>query len=235
MTAKPHVTVGWKWFSPKELHLRPKNYWPAGTRVDVVSSLDGWNAGNGMWGSGSVHIHFTVGAARISTANLATHYMTVTENGAVVANYPMSAGRPKYPTMNGTHIVLDRESVVHMISSSNGIPVNSPDGYDELVYDNVHISDSGEYVHAAPWSVANQGVTNVSHGCINLSPDNALTFMNFSRIGDVVNVVGGPRPPELGDHGVMDWDTPWSQFTQVQDPAPAPPAHDTAPPPRFID
>jgi len=101
---------------------------------------------------------------------------------------------------------------VHMVSSTNGVPVNSPDGYDELVYDDVHISDSGEYVHAAPWSVSSQGHSNVSHGCINLSPDNAAAFMGFSRVGDVVQVIGGPRPPALGDHGVMDWDTPWSQW-----------------------
>src|SRR5436305_12964625 len=101
----------------------------------------------------------------------------------------MSAGRADLPTMNGNHIVLDRESVVRMISSSNGVPVNSPDGYDELVYSDVHISDSGEYVHAAPWSVSSQGRENVSHGCINLSPDNAATFMAFSRVGDLVQVV----------------------------------------------
>ena len=44
-----------------------------------------------------------------------------------------------------------------MNSATNGVPVNSPDGYDELVYSDVHISDSGEYVHAAPWSVGSQG------------------------------------------------------------------------------
>ena len=97
--------------------------------------------------------------------------------------------------MNGTHIVMDRESVVHMVSSTVGIPVDSPDGYDELVYSDVHISDSGEYVHAAPWSVDSQGETNVSHGCINLSPADALAFFAFSRLGDVVMVVGGPRRP----------------------------------------
>ena len=116
----------------------------------------------------------------------------------------------------GDHVVLDRESVVHMVSSSNGIPVNSPDGYDELVYSNVHISDSGEYVHAAPWSVSDQGHQNVSHGCINLSPPDAQAFMDFSRVGDLVQVVGGPRAPELGDHGVMDWDTPWNQWTPAK-------------------
>ena len=109
--------------------------------------------------------------------------------------------------MDGVHIVLDRASVVRMVSSTNGVPVNSPDGYDELVYSDVHISDSGEYVHAAPWSVNSQGRANVSHGCINLSPDNAQAFFAFSRVGDVVLVGGGPRPPAVGDHGVMDWDT----------------------------
>ena len=139
--------------------------------------------------------------------------MTVTDNGRVIATYPISGGKPSDPTMNGVHIVLDRSSVVRMDSATNGVPVNSPDGYDELVYSDVHISDSGEYVHAAPWSVGSQGVANVSHGCINLSPANALAFFDFSRIGDVVLVGGGPRPPALGDHGVMDWDTAWPAFT----------------------
>jgi lipoprotein-anchoring transpeptidase ErfK/SrfK len=102
-----------------------------------------------------------------------------------------------------------------MVSSTVGIPVNSPAGYNEFVYNDVHISDSGEYVHSAPWSVGSQGRTNVSHGCINMSPANSLTFFNFSRVGDVVEVVGSPRPPVTGDHGVMDWSTAWSQWTQA--------------------
>ena len=70
-------------------------------------------------------------------------------------------------------------------------------------------------MHAAPSSVDSQGESNVSHGCINLSPADALAFFAFSRVGDVVMVVGGPRPPAVGDHGVMDWDTDWSQWTPV--------------------
>ena len=210
--SKP-VPGGWHWFSLDELHFRPRTYWPPGEKVTVTANLDGWNAGLGRWGHGQLTETFSVGNARISVANLATDEMTVTLNGATVASYPISGGRQQYPTMNGTHIVLDRESVVHMVSSTVGIPVNSANGYDEYVYDDVHISDSGEYVHAAPWSVSSQGVTNVSHGCINVSPANAQSFFNFSRVGDVVQVIGGPRPPANGDHGVMDWSTPWSQWT----------------------
>ncbi|MGH9106561.1 MAG: L,D-transpeptidase, partial [Acidimicrobiales bacterium] len=73
------------------------------------------------------------------------------------------------------------------------------------VYWDVHISDSGEYVHAAPWDVGIQGSQNVSHGCVNLSPERAETFFRFSHAGDIVRVVNGPRPPAMGDHGVMDW------------------------------
>jgi lipoprotein-anchoring transpeptidase ErfK/SrfK len=219
------VPGGWHWFNNHELHFRPKAFWPTGEKVTVVSDLAGWSAGNGLWGDGTNLSQFTVGNARVSVANLATDQMTVTENGKTVATYPFSGGRTTDPTMNGLHLVLDRESVVRMISSSNGVPVDSPDGYDELVYSDVHISDSGEYVHAAPWSVEAQGHRNVSHGCINLSPTDALTFMGFSRVGDIVWVVGGPRPPELGDHGVMDWDTPWSEWTAAV-------VHSDAPPPR---
>jgi lipoprotein-anchoring transpeptidase ErfK/SrfK len=207
------VPGGWYWFSDDELHFRPASFWPTGERVAVKADLDGWDAASGRWGSGQISDTFTIGASRISVANLQTDEMTVTENGVHVATYPISGGRQQYPTRVGVHIVLDRESVVRMDSATVGIPVNSPNGYDELVYDDVHISDSGEYVHAAPWSVGSQGVTNVSHGCINVSPANASTFYNFSRVGDIVEVVGSPRPAAQGDHGVMDWSTPWSQWT----------------------
>ena len=210
--SKP-VPGGWHWFSDTELHFRPETFWPVGEKVTVTADFSGWNGSNGRWGTGTVDTSFTVGDSHVATANLATHEMTVTDNGKVIATYPISGGRPQYPTMNGTHIVLDKASVVHMVSSTVGIPVHSPNGYDEYVYNDVHISDSGEYVHAAPWSVASQGFTNVSHGCINLSNANSLQFFNLSVIGDVVQVVGGPRPPAYGDHGVMDWDTPWSQWT----------------------
>jgi lipoprotein-anchoring transpeptidase ErfK/SrfK len=46
----------------------------------------------------------------------------------------------------------------------------------------------GVYVHSAPWSVGSQGNANVSHGCINLSPDNAEWYFNTVRVGDPVIV-----------------------------------------------
>jgi lipoprotein-anchoring transpeptidase ErfK/SrfK len=218
VTESVPVPGGWHWFSNHEVHFRPKTFWPVGEQVTVQWDLEGATTGAGAWGQGRGEEHFAIGASRISYANLLTHQMDVTLNGHTIATYPISGGKPKDPTMNGVHLVLDRRSVVETNSATNGVPVDSPDGYDELVYDDVHISDTGEYVHAAPWSVNSQGRENVSHGCINLSPANAKSFFDFSRVGDIVVVTGSPRPPVVGDHGVMDWDTPWSQFT----PAPMP-------------
>jgi lipoprotein-anchoring transpeptidase ErfK/SrfK len=202
--SKP-VPGGWHWFSSVELHFRPASYWPVGEQVRLTGNLDYWDIGGGAWGQGEVSTAFAVGDSHISTVYLAAHQMVVTDNGQVIYDWPVSAGRAQYPSMDGTHIVLDRESVVRMDSATVGIPVSSPNGYNELVYWDVHIADSGEYVHAAPWDISVQGSENVSHGCINLSPARAETFFRFSRVGDIVNIVDGPRPPVMGDHGVMDW------------------------------
>jgi lipoprotein-anchoring transpeptidase ErfK/SrfK len=211
------VTGGWYWFSDRELHFRPELYWPTGERVTLNANLVNFDAGDGIYGNTDTSVQFTVGDAHISTANVATYTMTVTSNGVTVATYPMSAGRTKYPTMNGTHIDLGRQQDVRMVSSSVGIPVNSPDGYDEHVFWNVLITDGGEYVHAAPWSTGAQGNSNVSHGCINLSPANAAAFYNFSRVGDIIEVVGSPRPASTGDHGTMDWTVPFQKFIPLHD------------------
>jgi lipoprotein-anchoring transpeptidase ErfK/SrfK len=207
------VTGGWHWFSNKEVHFRPQAYWPTGEQATVTANLAGYDNGDGAWGEGSHTTHFTVGDSRVSTVDLDAHTMTVQQNGQVVKTMAISAGRDKYPTMTGTHIALYRQQDVLMDSSTVGIPRNSPDGYYEHVFFDVAITDGGEFVHAAPWSTGSQGRSNVSHGCVNLSNADAEWFFNFSRMGDVINVVNGPRGPELGDHGVMDWNTPWDQWT----------------------
>ncbi len=213
VTASVPVTGGWHWFSDKEVHFRPTVYWPAGDKVTIAANLAGVDGGNGAWAMANSTVNFVIGDSHISEANVATHVMTVSTNGQVVKTFPISAGSTKYPTMNGVHIALYRQQDVHMVSSTVGIPVNSPDGYDEHVFWDVNISDGGEFVHAAPWSTGAQGRSNVSHGCVNLSVAAATWFFNYSHVGDVVSVVGSPRTASLGDHGTMDWGLPAAQWT----------------------
>ena len=52
---------------------------------------------------------------------------------------------------------------------------------------------TGEFLHAAPWSVSAQGSYNVSHGCVGMSTDNAAWLFNLTHRGDPVEVTGTQR------------------------------------------
>ena len=56
----------------------------------------------------------------------------------------------------------------------------------------VRIDNSGNFVHSAPWSVGDQGERNVSHGCINISPDNAKWFYDNFGSGDPIVIKNSP-------------------------------------------
>ena len=125
--------------------------------------------------------------------------MQVYDGDQLVQTYPISAGSPDNPSYNGAHVVTELNRDRIMDSSTYGVPVDSPEGYRTPVEYAVRISDSGEFVHAAPWSVAQQGNTNVSHGCINMSTERAAWFFNFSQVGDVVEIRNScRRRPALG-------------------------------------
>lgn len=98
-----------------------------------------------------------------------------------------------------------------MDSLTIGIPRKAPDGYYEHVFWDTAISTNGFFVHSAPWDVGIQGFANVSHGCVNLSPDRAQTFYNFSQPGDVVIGSNTGRVADAGD-GEGDWQIPFAQF-----------------------
>lgn len=117
-------------------------------------------------------------------------------------------GRPEFPTRNGVHLVLEKEGSKVMDSATVGLPGE----YLTKVEWAVRISYSGTFTHSAPWSVKDQGVRNVSHGCINLSPAGAKWFFDQARRGDVVEVVGSSAGPKLTDPGAVDWNVPFEEW-----------------------
>jgi hypothetical protein len=84
-------------------------------------------------------------------------------------------------------------------------------GYNELVNDAVRFTYSGDYLHSAPWSVGEQGSTNVSHGCVNLSPEHAAMYYNLATPGDPVTVIGSPKSGRWGD-GFTVWFLTWKKL-----------------------
>ncbi|MGE2717058.1 L,D-transpeptidase [Mycolicibacterium litorale] len=162
------------WLSDSVMEWTPSAFWPAHSPISVSA--------------GDLATEFRTGAAVVSVADVDAHTFTVSIDDQVVREMPASMGKPKFPTPVGTFRVLGKESVVVMDSRTIGIPLDDPEGYKLTVYDAVRITWGGVYVHGAPWSTGSQGYANVSHGCINLSPDNADWYFNTVGMGDPVIV-----------------------------------------------
>jgi lipoprotein-anchoring transpeptidase ErfK/SrfK len=210
VTSTPATDGVWNWFSDTEVHFRPSAYWPANTEVRLDANLYGVDFGGGIWGEKNRTVSFSIGAKHVSIADASTHVMEVYDGDQLVQTYPISAGSPDNPSYNGPHVVTEMNRDRIMDSSTYGVPVDSPEGYRTPVEYAVRISDSGEFVHAAPWSVAQQGNTNVSHGCINMSTENAAWFFNFSQPGDVVEIRGSSAGTLRSD--IYDWTIPWEEW-----------------------
>lgn len=229
----PHVDGGWYWVNGTTVHWRPQNYWPSGTKVTVNARLYGRDLGNGLYGQADRSASFTIGQSKIAIADDNTHQIQVTIDGQPVRTIPTAMGLHSYlkadngeainlRTHSGVHVVLGNAKVTHMSSATFGLS-KGPDAYSEDVYWTTHISYSGEYVHAAPWSVAQQGHTDASHGCLNVNTDNAIWFFNTFGPGDVVDVRNTGYALPDGD-GLTDWNVSWADWLKGSALAAAPAA-----------
>jgi lipoprotein-anchoring transpeptidase ErfK/SrfK len=209
-TSKP-VVGAWHWVGPRELHFRPRTYWPARATVDAKLNLNGVHAGPRLWGGRDYESRFTIGDKHVTVVNARAETLTVRDQGRVLHRWPTSLGQPQFATRNGTYVVLTRTPRIHMTSCSASIQCKkgAPNYYALWVNWDVRLTDSGTFIHAAPWSVASQGRANVSHGCINLSTIHGNWYYNFSRPGDVVTVIHSTRNDRdlvaSGDPGMADW------------------------------
>jgi lipoprotein-anchoring transpeptidase ErfK/SrfK len=212
VTSTPPQAGGWYWLSDTEVHYRPQTYWTAGSTITLTASVYGVDLGGGVFGetdrTETIHVH----DAWVAKADGATEQMQIFDNGALVKTMPISLGSPGFPSHLGPHVISDKQPSVIMDSCTYGVCQGQPGYYKEKVDLDERISDDGEFVHSAPWSVGSQGGANVSHGCVNLSPANAQWFFDHFSIGDVVEVAnsGGQQLPLDDTYG--DWELTWAQW-----------------------
>ncbi|MGW1517197.1 Ig-like domain-containing protein [Streptomyces sp. NPDC002287] len=227
VTSAPHVEGAWHWVDDATLHFRPRTYWPAHTVVRVRSGLDGVPLGALGYGGPSEPVEFTVGDRIEALTDSAAHEMTVRRNGRVIRTIPVTTGKAGFRTRSGIKVVLGKEAKVRMRGDSVGIQKGTKEFYDLPVLYATRVTWSGEYVHAAPWSVEAQGEENVSHGCTGMSTEDAAWFYETVREGDIVEVVnsGGERMSPFGN-GFGDWNVDWRTWLagSALTPAAAPPA-----------
>ena len=162
------------WLNDHVMQWNPSEFWPAHSTIALSV--------------GGVKANFQTGSATVGVASISNHTFTVSVDGEVWREMPASMGKYGFATPTGNFTALEKQSTVIMDSRTIGIPLDDPEGYKLTVYDAVRVTWGGVYVHGAPWSTGSQGYENVSHGCINLSPDNADWYYNLVQIGDPIIV-----------------------------------------------
>lgn len=213
--AQPAQPGAWHWISDNEVHWRPKTYWKGGTKVTVRADIGGVPAGNGIYGQLNRQETFTIGRAQVTKVNLDTHQLKVYRSGKLIRTIPITAGsEPKYTTRSGTKVIIEKDRRHDMNSETIGIDPNSADGYNlKGVEYAMRLTYSGEFLHAAPWSVGSQGRANVSHGCTGMSTANASWLYANSMIGDPVEYTGTSRQMTL-TNGYGDWNESFADYAR---------------------
>jgi lipoprotein-anchoring transpeptidase ErfK/SrfK len=196
-TSKP-VAGAWYWDGDRTLYFRPRDYWPSDITVRFVGHLDGVDAGHGVYGVHTLTQSFKIGRSLIAVAGTRTHHVQIYLDGKLFGNWPISTGKAGDDTPNGTYLTMDKNNPEEMIGP----------GYDILVPWSVRFTLSGDFMHDAFWSVGEQGFTNVSHGCVNMSPANAETYYKMAVQGDPVTITGSPQAGKWGN-GWTVWFLGW--------------------------
>ncbi len=197
----PPQEGAWRWFGDRQVLYRPRSYWQPGTRVTVNAALGGVPVA-GQYLDTDRGAGVTIGDALVFQISNASKQMQVFRDGRQVKSFPVSLGRPTSPSSSGTMVVTTREPSAHWVYSDR----------DQLdVRYAERLTADGEYIHAAPWSVPDQGHNNVSHGCTNLSTDNAKWVYDNSRVGDPVTVTGTEKHL-APDNGWTMWDLSWADY-----------------------
>ena len=214
VTTTPATQGSWHWMSDNEVHWRPRHYWRPGTKVDVKAAINSVHAGNGVYGQEDRSSSFTIGDAVRMKIDLASHQMRVLRNGKLLRTIPVTGGKEGFTTRSGTKVIIEKFTSKRMDSRTTGINPGDPNFYDlsDVRYAQ-RVTYSGEFLHAAPWSVGSQGYANVSHGCVGMSTSNAEWLFGLTKIGDPVEVTGTNRPMDL-TNGYGDWNASWAQYKQ---------------------
>ncbi|MFC5664641.1 Ig-like domain-containing protein [Kitasatospora misakiensis] len=205
------------WFGNRRLDFRPEKHWTPGTKVTVKYRLKSVEIAPGVYGGVDRDEPFTIGRSQISTVDAKTHKMTVVRDGqSSVLN--ITSGDSEFPTWNGTMVVMSKEGVVRMQSST--LPGMTGEPYDKQVPHSMRLTDSGTYVHGNWWRPASVfGTENTSHGCVALQDvkggapgTEAGKFYDGSLIGDIVTVLNSTRGQVKPDNGLSGWNMDWSAW-----------------------
>jgi lipoprotein-anchoring transpeptidase ErfK/SrfK len=202
ITSSKPVVGAWMWDGNQALDFRPRTYWPSNTNVRFTAHFNGIEAAPGVYGTADLSQSFHIGASLIGVTSTQTHLTKIYWKGKLYQTWTDSSGMPGDDTANGTYLTIEKANPTLM----------SGPGYKNVpVYWSVRFTWSGNYYHSAPWSLGEQGFTNVSHGCVNLSPAHAEWYYSHANPGDPITITGSPVTGAWDD-GYTEWFYTWKQL-----------------------
>ena len=211
----PPVEGSWAWLPDESqgarIHYRPREYYPAGTTVNVDAKFYGLPFGDGAYGLQDMSLNIQIGRRQIVKAEVSSHRIQVVTDAGVIMDFPCSYGeadKARNVTRNGIHVVTEKYADFYMSNPAAG-------------YSNVHerwavrISNNGEFIHANPSSAGAQGNSNVTNGCINLSTSDAAEYFPTAMYGDPVEVTGSSIQLSYSDGDIWDWAVDWDTWVSM--------------------
>ena len=196
----------WHWASGRQVWYRAPNYWQPGTTITVRSALAGVPMGGGSYGDSDRTATAVVGNKVFMNVDNATKQMQVYIDDQLAQTIPVSLGKPSTPSSSGAMVLMSKEPT--RTFDTRGEPNG---GYVVDVNWAMRLTWGGEFVHAAPWSVGDQGVRNVSHGCVNMANSPSQWLFDLAHIGDPIIVRGTEVTLENGN-GWTAWNQTWADY-----------------------
>jgi lipoprotein-anchoring transpeptidase ErfK/SrfK len=205
VTASPRQAGVWHWYGGRQVLYRPRVYWQPGTRITVRAALGGLPvAGRFVDVDRSATVR--IGQPLEMRVSDRSKQMTVYRDGRPIRTIPVSLGKPSTPSSSGHMVVMSHEASTIFDTTREG-----PGGYRVQISYAMRLTWGGEFIHAAPWSVGDQGHRDVSHGCVNMSTGNAAWLFSIARIGDPVTV-SDTGTPLVDGNGWTAWNMPWPAY-----------------------
>ncbi|WP_197520571.1 Ig-like domain-containing protein [Mycobacterium sp. E2479] len=215
VTTNPPVEGSWAWLPDEaagaRAHWRTREYYPAGTTVNVEAKLYGLPFGDSAYGAEDISLNIQIGRRQVVKAEVSSHRIQVIRDEGVIMDFPCSYGeadKARNVTRNGIHVVSEKYADFYMSNPAAG-------------YSHVHerwavrISNNGEFIHANPASAGAQGNTNVTNGCINLSTGDAEQYFQSAMYGDPVEVTGSSIQLSYSDGDIWDWAVDWDTWVAM--------------------
>ncbi len=207
VTTDPPQPGVWSWIDDgSQVYYRAADFWRPGTKINVRSALQGLPMGKGSYGDADRLAAATIAKDKVTlSVDNRTKQMSVFKNDKLLRKVPVSLGKPSTPTSSGKMVIM--EKFAQTVFDTTG----SADPYVVTVQDAQRLTWGGEFIHSAPWSVGAQGSFNTSHGCTNVSPDNANWLMRVTHVGDLVEFKGTEAKLDPGN-GWTAWNESWGEY-----------------------